>query len=878
MPLCYRTDTELQPDAAETLARIRSSKGEQPSAPHLHAPFARTTPMRDLKLALRTLARTPFVTAVAVLSLALGIGANAAIFSMFDRILLSPLPVHEPERLVNLSAPGPKPGSNSCNQAGDCEDVFSYAMFRDLEEAETGFAGVAAHRLFGTHLSYRNLTLNAEGMLVSGSYFPLLGLSPALGRLIGPSDDQVVAEHPVAVLSYAFWENQLGADPAVLNQTVMVNGHPLTIIGVAPRGFDGTTLGGNPYLFVPLTMRSQMESFFTDAGFDNRRNYWAYVFARLAPGVTPELAQEAVNRVYGQIINEVEAPLQQGMSEETLAQFRAKQITLAPGRRGQSSVHAEAKTPLMMLFGVTGVVLLIACANIANLLLARGAGRGAEIAIRGALGAGRGRLLVQLLTEACLLAALGGAASLLVAWWTLDAVTSFLPPEAASALQFRLEPSVVLFAAAMSLGTGLLFGLYPALHSTRPDLVTALKASTGQPSGARSAARFRTSLVTGQIALSMTLLVLAGLFIKSLSNVSRVELGIRTDNVVTFGISPQLSGYDPDRTRTLFERVEEELAATPGVSTVSAALVPALAGSNWNTSVSVEGFPTDPDVDRQSSLNRIGPGYFATLGTPLVAGREFTLADDAAGQKVAIVNEAFARKFGLDPRQAVGKWMSTGGGDELDVQIVGVARDAKYSEVKQEVPPVFFTPWRQAEGLGFINFYARTAVEPGQVMGAVRELMTRLDPDLPVENLKTLEQQARESVFLDRMISTLSAAFAGLATLLASIGLYGVLAYTVAQRTREIGLRMALGAASTTVRMMVLRQVAFMALVGGAVGVLAAVLLGRAARSLLFELEGHDPFVITTVTLVLAAVALGAAYVPARRASRVEPMKALRYE
>ena len=833
--------------------------------------------MRDLELALRTLAKTPFVTTVAVLSLALGIGANAAIFSLFDQILLRALPVHEPDRLVNLSAPGPKPGSQSCNQAGSCDDVFSYPMFRDIEAAETGFAGVAAHRSFGANLSYRNLTLNASGMLVSGSYFPLLGVSPALGRLLGPSDDQVVGEHFVAVLSYSFWENQLGADPSVLNQSITVNGHPMTIVGVAPRGFDGTTLGERPYLFVPLTMRGQMQVGMP-AGLDNRRSYWAYLFARLAPEVTVEQANAAVNRVYGQIINEVEAPLQQGMSEETLARFRARQVLLTSGRRGQSSVHQEARTPLMMLFGVTGVVLLIACANIANLLLARGAGRGAEIAIRGALGAGRGRLLVQLLTEACVLAAMGGATSLLVAWWTLDGVTSFLPPEAASAMQFRLQPSVLIFAAAMSLGTGLLFGLYPALHSTRPDLVTTLKANTGQPSGARAAARFRTSLVTAQIALSMTLLVLAGLFIKSLSNVSRVELGLRAENVVTFAISPVMSGYEPERSRALFERIEEELAAAPGVSGVTSSMVPVLAGSNWGTSVSVEGYPTGPDVDRQSSLNRVGPDYFTTLGIPLVAGREFTQADDDAGAKVVVINEAFARKFGLDARDAVGKWMNPDGDDELDVQIVGVSQDAKYSEVKDEIPPLFFTPWRQGEQLGFINFYARTNVEPGQIMTAVREVMTRLDPDLPIENLKTLEQQARDNVFLDRMISTLSAAFAALATLLAAIGLYGVLAYTVAQRTREIGLRMALGAASRSVRMMVLRQVGVMALVGGSVGVIAAVLLGRAARSLLFELEGHDPVVLTAVGLLLAAVALGAAYVPAQRASRVEPMKALRYE
>jgi predicted permease len=834
--------------------------------------------MHNLKFALRTLAKTPFVTTVAILSLALGIGANAAIFSMFDQILLQPLPVHEPNELVNLAAPGPKPGSQSCNQAGSCEDVFSYRMFRDVEAIQGPFAGVAAHRAFGTNLAYKNLTLNAQAMLVSGSYFPTLGVAPALGRLLGPSDDQVPGEHFVTVLSYHFWENQLGADPAVLDQTIRVNGHPLTIVGVAPDGFEGTTLGARPYLFVPISMRAQMEAGFTQNGLDNRRSYWAYVFARLAPGVTMEQATGEVNRVYSQIVNEVEAPLQQGMSDETMARFKAKQVVLTEGQRGQSDVHTEAKTPLLMLFAVTGVVLLIACANIANLLLARGAGRSAEIAIRNAIGAGRKRLLAQLLTEACVLASLGGAASILVAWWTIAGIVRFLPPEISDALHFSLQPSVFVFAAGVSLVTGLLFGLYPALHSTRPDLVTALKSSSGQPAGARAAARFRTSLVTAQIALSMTLLVVAGLFIKSLGNVSRVDLGLRTENVVTFGISPEMNGYEPARSQELFERVEQELAATPGVTSVTAALVPLLAGSNWGTDVQVEGFQTGPDIDNNARFNEVGADYFSTLGIELLAGREFTAADDEGAPNVAVVNETFAKKFGLNGAAAVGKRMGTGGPDELDIEIIGVAKDAKYSEVKDEIPPLFFRPYRQDSRLGFITFYARTAVEPGQVMGAVRQIMTRLDPDLPIQELKTLEQQASENVFLDRMISTLSAAFAGLATLLAAIGLYGVLAYTVAQRTREIGLRMALGAESQSVRMMVLRQVGLMALIGGAIGIVAAIFLGRAAQSLLFELEGNDPYVIVAVSVVLALVALSAAYVPAQRASRVDPMKALRYE
>ena len=832
--------------------------------------------MSQLKLALRSLTKTPFVTTVAVLSLGLGIGANAAIFSLFDQTLLKTLPVQAPEELVNLGAPGPNPGSQSCGQAGGCDEVFSYRMFRDLESAQSGFSGVAAHRAFGANLALSSQTTKGQGMLVSGSYFRVLGLQPTFGRLFDPLDDETVGEHFVAVLSHEYWENELGADRGVLNQSIIVNGHPMTIVGVGPPGFEGTTLGAEADVFVPLSMRGQMSPGFT--AFENRRNYWAYLFARLKPGVTIEQADTEINATYSAILDEVEAPLQAGMSAQTLERFRAKRITLAEGNRGQSSLHAEARIPLILLLMITGVVLLIACANIANLLLARGAARGQEMAIRGSLGAGRRHLLTQLLAESVLLATLGGIASLFVAQVTLSVIGTFLPPEAIRMLTLELSPTVLVFTGALSVGTGILFGLYPALHSTRPDLVTMLKANSGQPSGARSAARFRSGLVTAQLALSMTLLASAGLFLKSLLNVSRVDLGLRAENVLTFSISPELNGYEPERSLALFERTEEELAAIPGVAGVTAALVPVLAGNSWGNTVRVEGFQSGPDIDANSRYNEIGPDYFSTLGMPLLAGREFSVSDGAGAPRVAIVNEAFTRKFGLDGRNAVDRFMGSGRGDELDTRIVGVVQDARYSDVKDEVPPVFFRPYRQDTSLGSINFYVRTSLEPNQILAAIPPLMGRLDPSLPVEQLKTLERQIQESVVIDRLVSTLTAAFAVLATLLATVGLYGVLSYTVAQRTREIGVRMALGAGGGRVKRMVLKQVARMTLIGGTLGILAAVFLGRAAESILFELEGSDPFVLVTVAMVLVGVALGAGYLPARRASEIDPMETLRYE
>lgn len=833
--------------------------------------------MVNLKLAVRTLFKAPFVTSVAIISLAFGIGANAAIFSLFNQMLLRPLPVPEPSRLVNLSAPGPKPGSQSCNQAGDCLEVFTYPMFRDLERVQTVFTSIAAHRLFGANLAYQGQTMNGEGMLVSGSYFPVLGIHPVAGRLLNPQDDQKVGESHVVVLSHSYWTTRFNQNPSVVGETLIVNGQHLTIVGVAPAGFEGTTLGARPQVFVPITLRGYMQPGFNQ--FDNRRSYWAYVFGRLRPGISIDEARTQINVPYRAIINDVEAPLQRGMSDQTMARFKARLLGVEDGARGQSSVDGEAQTPLRLLMGVTGLVLLIACANIANLLLARSAARANEMAIRLSIGASRRQLITQLLAESCLLAVLGGLAGMVVAQWTLNLIFSLLPVEAASTLQPRIDGIVIAFAAALTIGTGLLFGLFPALHSTRPDLLSTLKGQAGQPSGARSASRFRATLATSQIAISMALLVCAGLFTKSLMNVSRVELGIQVDHLLTFGVSPELNGYTPERSRQLFQRLEDELAAQPGVTSVTAALVPALAGSNWGTSMSVEGFKSGPDTDTHSNYNEVAPDYLKTMGIRLLAGREFTRADILGAPKVAVVNEAFARKFNLGGREVIGKRIASDGNTQtLDTEIVGLARDAKYSEVRDVVPPLFFRPYRQDERVGQITFYVRTSVEPEAFLQNVHKVVAGLDPNLPVENLRTMPQQVRENVFMDRMISTLSAGFASLATLLAAVGLYGVLAYTVSQRTREIGLRMALGAAPGRVRRMVLRQVALMTVIGGVIGLLAGVWAGRGAGALLYEMKGHDPVVMVVSAVLLTLVALGAGLIPAHRASRVDPMRALRYE
>jgi predicted permease len=459
----------------------------------------------------------------------------------------------------------------------------------------------------------------------------------------------------------------------------------------------------------------------------------------------------------------------------------------------------------------------------------------------------------------------------------MAAVIAMLPPDSSEAMTFGIDFRVLLFMAVVTVATGLLFGIFPALHSTRPNLAIALKGQAGQPGGARAAKRFRTTLATVQIVLSMALLAIAGLFIKSLVNVSRVDLGLVTDNVVTFAIAPSLNGYTPERSRQIYEQVEDALIRLPGVSHVAGSMVPLVSGDNWGTSVTVEGFHADPDTDTHTSQNMVGPDFFKTVGMQMIVGRDFTRSDTLSSPKVAIVNEAFAKKFNLGANP-IGRRVGQGRSNTLDTEIIGLMKDAKYSEIKQPVPPVLFTPYRQQERSDGLYFYVATSGSMDTVMASIGPLIAGIDSTLPVADLMTMTQQVRANVFEDRLISTLASVFASLATLLAAIGLYGVLAYSVAQRTREIGLRMALGADATKIRTMVLTQVAKMTLVGGVIGLALAAGAGWSAQSQLYKMTGFDPVVLASSAGILTIVAMAAGFIPAWRASRVDPMFALRYE
>jgi predicted permease len=808
----------------------------------------------------------------------LGIGANTAIFSLLYQAVLQSLPVERPEELVALSYPGEfKGGRSSSGNSGGMDSIFSYRMFRELERNAQGVTGIAGFRQFDANLAFRNQTIDGSVMVVSGKYFPILGVKPHIGRLIEAEDDAHGGGRPVAVLSNGYWQTRLGGTTDILNQPLRVNGNIFTIVGVTARGFTGTTFGDQPNVFVPLSFKPSITPGWD--GTDRWNDHWMYLFARLQPGVTTEQAEAALNVPYHAAVQEQLAG-DTSMRRERRERFQKSKLTLSDGRHGQSSEREQSRTPLLILMAATGLVLLIAIANTANLLLARAAQRRKELAIRTALGSGRLGIMKQMLTEAMLLSAGGAVAGLICAAWGLDLLVASLTGNSGPSEQIStaLQWPVLLFAMGISMLSGLLCGLYPAWDASRGAVGDALKDQSGQVSGSVGAARVRKVLVCAQVMVSAILLVPTGLFMKSLVNLSNVDLGLKTENVITFRISPELSGYKPAQSRALFERAEEQLAGMPGATNVTASLVPLISGSNWGNNLTVEGFSRDPNADTHSMFNVVGPGYFGMLGVPLLAGREFTERDTLGAPKVAVVNEQFAKHF-FGNQNPIGRKLARGAGDvTLDIEIVGVVRDSHYAGVKQSPPKVYFTPWRQHEDIGTMSFYVRTALPTSQMIAQTRQVMSSLDSDLPLENMRTLDEQVRANIRSDRLVLQLSGIFATLATLLAMLGLYGVMAYSVTRRTREIGIRLALGAPRGRIRSMVFRELLIILAAGLAAGIPAAIALARLTESQLFGVESFDAAVVGGVIVALTVAALFAGYLPARRATRIDPMIALRYE
>ena len=830
---------------------------------------------QDLRYGVRVLRKNPGFTVVAVLTLALGLGANTAIFSLTDQILLRLLPVDKPEELVVLRSPGPKNGSVWAD--GDGAKSFAYPFYKELRDKDSVFSGVLARFAVSLSVAGEGQTERANGELVSGNYFDVLGVRPALGRVFTEDDDRVPGGHPLIVLSHGYWTRHFGADSGILNKTLIVNGISMTVVGVARAGFNGVQVGQTPDMFIPITMKAQMTPNWD--GLNDHRDYWLAIIGRLKPGLSREQAEAAVAPVYSQIIEE-ELPLLGNLSADSKQRFRDKKLLLDSGSRGRPILQHDTKEPLLVLMGMVGLVLLIACANVANLLMARGAARQREIAIRMAVGAGRMRLVRQFLVESLTLSLIGGAVGLLVASWTINLLVGAIPDSiGAVGLSASLDLRLLVFTMALSVVTGLLFGLLPAIKATRLNLEATLREQGSSVSGGLGQVRFRKGLVVSQVVLTTVLLVGAGLFARSLNNLKQLDLGLRPENLIAFSIAPELNGYSPQRTIALFDQLHQSLGTQPGVESVSESLMAAFTDSNSSSNITVDGYKAQDNEDTNVGQNYIGSDYFSTMGIPLLQGREFGASETADSPKVAIINEAMSRRY-FDGRDPIGSRFTFGAGDKVrpDIEIVGVVKDSKHANVRDKVGPFVYLPYSQLKTLGNITFYVKTRQDVGAMATGLRREVQRMDANLPVFDLKTLERQIDESLFADKFLTFLSMCFALLAALLASLGLYGVMAYTVTRRTREIGIRMALGATRGVVSWLILREVVLLALIGLVVGLPAAYGLGRLTESLLFGVKASDPLVFIAAGLLLTVATLLGGYLPARKAAGIDPLVALRCE
>jgi putative ABC transport system permease protein len=831
---------------------------------------------KDITFGLRMLAKSPGFTAIAVITLALGIGANTAIFSLMNQVLLRELPIKNPDQLEILRAPGPKSGHISTD--GDSTESFSYPMYKGLRDTNAVFSGILARYGFAASVASRGQTDRATGEVVTGNYFEVLGVQPAIGRVFSQDDDRVPGAQPVVVVSHSYWTRHFGGDPSVLNKVLLINNVEMTVVGVSQAGFSGVQVGKTPDLYVPMMMTQQMTQY--GETLDRWNDYWMTLLARRKPGVSEKQAEAGINAVYKPLLEEQLPQMKSSWNEQKRKQFLEKKILLSSGARGRTVVQRDSGAQIITLFVMVALVLLIACTNVANLLLARGAARQREFAIRTALGASRGRMVRQLLIESLLCAFGGGALGLLLGTWLMRILTPIVGANTGiRGLTQNLDTGVLLFAISATLLSGILFGIIPSWRVTRLGVSDVIKDQGSTSSASVAHVGFRKLLVAGQVAFTMLLLAGAGLFMRSLWNLRNQDLGLKTDNVITFSIQPSLNGYDTPRSIALLDQTRARIASIPGVRSVGSGDVATLSGDDEGSNITAEGGPQLAeelqDVDRVA----ISPNYFSTLGVPLLSGRELTEADGATAPKVALASESMVKRF-FPGRNPLGLHFAFGGGDKVvpDIEVVGVVKDVKQEHVSTAIQPYVYTPYAQRQKITGMTFYVRSERDPLLLASSLQDTVRQLDANLPVYDLKTMQRVVEEDLFSARMVAVLSACFAGLAALLAALGIYGVLAYVVVQRTREIGIRMALGAVAGQVRLLIVKEVGSMVLIGVGVGLPLAYGLARFSESLLYGVHAGDPVVYALGLGLIALIALAACFIPARRATRVDPLVALRYQ
>jgi predicted permease len=827
----------------------------------------------EIRLALRSLVKSPAYTAVIVATLALGIGANTAIFSLFDQVVLRLLPVRDPQHLVLFHSTGSAEGWVSSDSH---HTVYSYPIYRELAAAGV-FEEVFARGPAAVSLAHGGQSERANAELVSGNFFPALGVNAIRGRVLGAADDETEGGHPVVVLGHGYWQRRFGGSETILDQTLTINARAMVVAGVAPPGFHGVMSERDPDLFIPLAMWREIRPELAARDSLDRLKHWLNILARLKPAATMQQAEAAMAPLYRAQLEEEAAQLRSRVGDRE--KYTSRILRLIPAMQGIHTLRERLQTPLNLLLAMAAVVLLISCVNVAGLMLARAMARRRETAIRLALGAARWQIARQLFFESLWLAAGGMAAGLLIAGATLRLLLAMPPAEQWAGLAGRLDARVLAFALALTAFTALLCGMIPALQAWRTSFSLALKDQSSGGGDAPRATAFRKAIVVSQVALSMLLLVGAGLFARSLYNLRTFDPGFRTANLLTFSIDPSLIDYSLERGRQLNDTLLARLRGLPGVESAASSEIAVLTDSNMGGNITVEDYQAAPDEYVGSGLNVVSPRYFETLGIPLLRGRDFNHFDAAGGAKVAVVNEAFERRYFGDG-SALGKRLAFGAGNgvELDVEIVGVVGNQKNASLRETTKLFIYTPAAQRERLTQTTFYLRAPLDESALAPQLRRLVRESDPDLPVYWLKSVQLVLEESIALDRVVAVLSTAFAALATLLATVGLFGLMTYNVTRRRREIGLRMALGASVRNVMGLIVKQACTYLAIGLACGTIAAGAASRYAESELFGVTAYDLGVYAAALLILAAVGVLAAFLPARRASRLDPIEALRHE